>query len=117
MNPFVIRVAHFVTVFALFSLQSLHADEPLPGTAPLELTGEIDRHLIAGVSQFLDAKLTASVSQRQKHWQRDFSSGAAYTQSLTTNRERLAHIVGLRDARPEAPAGTDYQRHPAGECI
>ncbi len=92
----------FLIAFSLDAVSLLTAGAPLPGTEPLELTGEIDRHLIAGVSRFLDAKLAASVNQRERHWQRDFSSAAAYTRSLQPNRERLAHILGVRDVRPSS---------------
>ena len=44
-------------------------------------------------------KLEASIAERAKHWQRDFSSPEAYQKSIEPNRQRLAHILGVRDAR------------------
>ena len=32
-------------------------------------------------------------------WKRDFSTPEAYSKSLEPNRKRLAHILGVRDAR------------------
>jgi hypothetical protein len=72
---------------------------PLPGTQPLTLQGDIASNLVAGVDRFLLHELDKSVEGRAKFWKRDFSSEKAYNQSIATNRARLAHILGVRDAR------------------
>jgi len=88
---------------------------PLPGTEPLTTSTDIASNLVAGVDRFLLRKIEESVAQRAAHWKRDFSSPDAYERSVETNRQRLAHITGVRDARinrprleliatPEAPA-------------
>src|SRR5579859_1899418 len=82
--------------FALFSLANA---QPLPGTAPLEIQGDIASNLVAGADRFLLRKLDQSVADRAQFWHRDFSSAQAYDQSLSTNRLRLAHILGVRDQR------------------
>lgn len=76
---------------------------PLAGTAPLTLTGDIASNLVAGVDRFLLRQTQESVAQRSRHWSRDFSSATAYTASVATNRQRLAHILGVRDARVKSP--------------
>src|SRR5580698_8615616 len=73
--------------------------QPLPGTAPLEIQGDIASNLVAGADRFLLRKLDESAAARPKFWHRDFSSAQAYEQSLSTNRQRLAHILGVRDPR------------------
>jgi dienelactone hydrolase len=73
--------------------------QPLAGTAPLTLEGDIASNLVAGVDRFLLRKIDESVSKREQFWHRDFSSWQAYVQSLATNRQRLAHILGMRDRR------------------
>src|SRR5215831_13544103 len=73
--------------------------QPLPGTAPLTMEGDIASNLVAGVDRFLLRKLDESVSKREQFWHRDFSSGQAYEQSLATNRQSLARILGMRDRR------------------
>lgn len=75
----------------------------LPNTSPLTMVGEIDRTLIAGVSKFLDRELAASVTGRQRYWHLDATSPEDYSQSLAEHRQRLAHILGVRDARPKNP--------------
>ncbi len=67
--------------------------------SPLEMTGDIASDLVAGVDRFLLRKLEQSVHHREAHWQRDFSSIANYKQSITANRQWLAHILGVRDKR------------------
>lgn len=81
--------------------------EPLPGTQPLTWTDDLASRLVDGVDRFLLGKLQASVAERAKHWQRDFSSAEAYQKSIEPNRKRLAHILGLRDERV-AFAGPEF---------
>ncbi len=76
---------------------------PLPGTAPLTLTGDIASNLVAGVDRFLIRKLDESVTHRAALWNRDLSSPQAHAASVQTNRQRLAHILGVRDPRPPKP--------------
>ena len=54
---------------------------------------------MAGADRFLLRKLDESAAGRAQFWHRDFSSPQAYVQSLSTNRQRLAHILGVRDPR------------------
>ncbi|MFO1458472.1 MAG: dienelactone hydrolase family protein [Verrucomicrobiota bacterium] len=76
---------------------------PLPGTAQLTIEGDIASELVAGVDRFLLRKIAASVEGRPRHWNRDFTSAEAYVRSVETNRQQLAHILGVRDARIPAP--------------
>ncbi len=73
--------------------------EPLPGTEPLTLEGDVASHLVAGVDRFLLGELDRSIAHRAQYWQLDKSSSDAYRESLKANRRRLAHILGVRDAR------------------
>lgn len=73
--------------------------ETLPGSEPLRLEGDIASTLVDGADRFLLDQIEASVAARAKYWQRDLTSAAAYEKSIQPNRQRLAHIVGLRDAR------------------
>ncbi|MFT7642241.1 MAG: dienelactone hydrolase [Pirellulaceae bacterium] len=78
---------------------SLLAQEPLAGTKPLKMEGDIASQLVDGVDKFLLRKLDESIEKRGSHWNRDFGSQALYMKSLEKNRERLRHIIGVRDAR------------------
>src|SRR5207248_11577850 len=73
--------------------------EPLEGTKPLTMEGDIASQLVAGVDRFLLRKIEESVERRARHWKRDFSSAEAYNKSIEPNRKRLAHILGVRDPR------------------
>lgn len=73
--------------------------EPLAGTEPLVMEGDIASQLVAGVDKFLLRKIDESVEKRERHWKRDFSSAEAYNKSIEPNRKRLADILGIRDAR------------------
>lgn len=72
---------------------------PLPGTKKLEMEGDIAAQLVDGVDKFLLREIEKSVEGRAKFWKRDFSSPEAYNKSIEPNRQRLAHILGVRDRR------------------
>ena len=71
----------------------------LPNTKPLILEGDIASQLVDGVDKFLQKQIDKSVEGRERHWKRDFSSAEKYSASVEPNRKRLAHILGVRDAR------------------
>lgn len=71
----------------------------LPGTKPLQRTGDVASQLVEGVDRFLLKELDKSVAGRARHWKRDTSSAEKYDASVHPNRERLKHILGLRDNR------------------
>ncbi len=75
--------------------------DALPGTSKLTLTGDIASQLVDGVDRFLLDQLAGSVAKRARHWNRDFSSAAAYQASVEKNRVELARILGVVDQRPD----------------
>src|SRR6516165_7920788 len=101
---FAIRMSLFLF---LVSCGVARADEPkpvkdgppLPDTKPLTMQGDIAMQLVEGVDKFLLREIDRSVERRAQHWKRDFSSAEAYNKSIEPNRKRLAHILGVRDAR------------------
>lgn len=78
--------------------------QALPGTEPLTMEGDIASHLVAGADQFLLRELDRSGERRARFWKPDFTSAEAYNRSIEPNRKRLAHILGVRDARPASGA-------------
>jgi dienelactone hydrolase len=72
---------------------------PLAGTAKLDWPGDIASRLVDSVDRFLLKEIEKSVAGRQQHWKRDFSSPEKYNALIEPNRKRLAHILGVRDAR------------------
>ena len=89
--------------------------EPLAGTKKLTMEGDIAAQLVAGVDKFLFGEIDKSVERRAKYWKRDFSSPEAYNKSIEPNRKRLAHILGIRDARVpfDAPELVGTTKEPA----
>ncbi len=85
-------------VAGLLPLQVAQA-QPVLDAKPLTLEGDIASQLVAGVDRFLLRELEASIARRDRYWNRDLSSHAAYAKSIEPNRRRLAHIIGLRDER------------------
>jgi dienelactone hydrolase len=71
----------------------------LPGTEPLGASGDFASDMVAGADRFLLRQIDDSKTKRGRYWKRDWNSDAAYNTSVEPNRQRLAHILGLRDTR------------------
>jgi putative membrane-bound dehydrogenase-like protein len=78
--------------------------DPLPGTKPLEMQGDLAAQMVAGIDRFLLREIDASVERRARYWKRDLSSKEAYEKSVTPNRERLKKLIGVVDERVKPPA-------------
>jgi len=76
----------------------------LPATKPLTMQGDLSAQMVAGIDKFLTRELDHSIPERQKLWQRNTSSRAAYDQSVEPNRERFRKSIGLVDPRQSVTA-------------
>jgi len=74
--------------------------EQLPNTELLEMQGDIARQLVEGVDAFLLQNLEQAAQNRHRSWHRDLASPVRYNESIRANREQLAKVIGLKDARP-----------------
>jgi dienelactone hydrolase len=88
--------------------------EALPGTQPLTWTDDIASRMVDGADRFLLSEIEKSVDRRARYWKRDTSVADRYAASIEPNRKRLAHILGVRDARvtfdaPEIVAAVGQQ--------
>ncbi|HLY12200.1 MAG TPA: PVC-type heme-binding CxxCH protein [Planctomycetota bacterium] len=80
----------------------------LPGTAPLEMNGDLAADMVSGIDRFLLKEIEASVLRRAGLWKRDPRSKEQYESSVTPNRERFRRMLGIVDERsadgvPEFP--------------
>ncbi|MCS7046363.1 MAG: hypothetical protein NZO58_08415 [Gemmataceae bacterium] len=75
------------------------AAQPLPGTKPLDLQGDLAKQMVEGIDRYLTKALAKAVPQRDAYWKLDYSSPAAYEKSVAPNRERLKTILGVVDTR------------------
>jgi dienelactone hydrolase len=93
----------FYTVALAVSIEALSAppglSQTLPGTQPLEVTGDITLQMVHGIDRFLTRQVEASVERRRSHWHQNFSSPKAYQESVAANREHFRKIIGLVDER------------------
>jgi dienelactone hydrolase len=71
----------------------------LPGTQPLDWTGDPSVRMMDGAHAFVDRKIAESVAGRARFWTRDFSSRAAYEKSVEPNRARFCKVMGVVDVR------------------
>jgi dienelactone hydrolase len=88
------------------------------------MRGDIASELVSAAHRFLLRETEKSAEGRARYWKRDFTSAEKYNTSIEPNRKRLAHILGVRDARipfaspelvgslrdsPIVGRGTDYE--------
>lgn len=98
-HPISLVVVFAWTAFLLLPSSGKSA-EPLPGTAPLTWEEEdLSARMMDGAHEFVERQIAESIDKRQKHWNRDFSSLEAYTESVEPNRRRLREILGVVDER------------------
>jgi dienelactone hydrolase len=91
------------------------AADPLPGTKPLTVKGDIARQMVDGIHKYLDRETAASVKGRAAHWKMDFSSHEKYVSSVEPNRRHLRRLLGVVDERLPV-RDLEYvssKRHPA----
>ncbi len=88
-----------VMMLAAAMASQVQASDPVPGTAPLTMTGDPAALMVAGIDRFLDRQTELSLARRSTYWKRDFSSAVAYERSLAPNRARLRKILGVVDER------------------
>lgn len=85
-------------------LGGLTAQVTLPGTDPLEWSGDLSARMVEGIDRFLMHALDESVEDRQAYWQVDFSSLERYRASIQPLRQRFLEIIGAVDPRLDDPA-------------
>ncbi len=93
------RVLSLVLTVLLLSVSPVSGAQPLAGTQPLDVQGDLADQMVSGLDRFLLRKLDESIAKRPRHWQRDVSSAEKYNASIAPNRARLAKIIGAHDAR------------------
>ncbi|MCG8653886.1 MAG: hypothetical protein MI861_28865 [Pirellulales bacterium] len=74
-------------------------NEPLPGTASLEITRPLDVIMVEGIDRFALRELEQSRLDRGQRWKRDYASPAAYQKSIADHRLRFQSIIGAIDER------------------
>ena len=84
--------------------------EQLPATeafaAGVDLSADaLASQLVDGVDRFLLGEIDAAREERRRAWRADYTTREHAQAAVAARRERLAHILGLRDPRPafEAP--------------
>jgi len=100
----IITCLPFVLVASLALAPPCPAGEPLTGTQPLTMEGDLAEQMVAGIDRFLLAETAASVAARPRHWHRDVTTVEKYNGSVAANRTRLAKITGAFDPREKLTA-------------
>ncbi len=100
---FLLATVLFVNFPSFVSAQPLAFPEVLPGTEPLKLKVPLDEHMVAGIDRYALKALANSPNLRPQKWHYDFSSHAAFIDSIKDNRRRFKSIIGVVDDRVAGP--------------
>jgi len=101
--------AFFSLYFIVFSVSyftndelstTAHADMPeiLPDTKHLTWQGDLSKRMMDGAHRCIERKIDESVKDRQKYWNRDFTSRTAYEGSIEPNSNVWGLLHGFGDA-------------------
>ncbi len=99
------RVAH-VSIWLLLICRVSSA-QTLPGTVKLDWSDEdLSTRLMDGAHRFVERKIDESEGKRAQFWNHDFSTAAAYENSVAPNRDRLRTIM-VQDKHSIRPTNHD----------
>ena len=76
-------------------------DSTLPGTEPMTVEGDLAAQMVDGIHRFLLAETQRQAANREKLWNRDYSSPQHYAQSVAPNREHFRRMIGAVDQRSD----------------
>ncbi|MCX6380046.1 MAG: dienelactone hydrolase family protein [Armatimonadetes bacterium] len=93
----------------------LNSQTALPNTRLLNQTGDIASVLVEGVDGFLLKEIEKAEKSRTELFRHEYASSATYPGFVQKNRERLALMLGVRDARIsfDSPELVGTLEHPA----
>ncbi len=79
------------------------AQTPFPATQPLTGQGDLAAEMVAGIDRYLDRHADGLRTQRASFWYRNPANPAdSLERAATTNRPRLARLLGVVDPRDPA---------------
>jgi dienelactone hydrolase len=82
----------------LASATTLHAD-PLPGTQPLEATGDLSAKMVAGIDKWLERETSNAREERARTWQAAAKDPSQWETFTKARRGELLRILGIVDQR------------------
>ncbi len=94
-----LRTVSWLTVALCAASAAAFGQDRLPGTAALAMEGDMAARMVDGINTFLEKKTRDMAGERDRFWNRDFSSREAYDRSVEPNRRRLRKIIGAVDKR------------------
>ncbi len=86
-----------ILTFLMLSSFCIVSGQKVAGTKLLTMEGDLAKQMVEGIHTFLDKKTEESIKNRNRYWQRDFSSTENYVESVNKNREDLAKCIGAVD--------------------
>ncbi len=73
--------------------------QPLAGTQPLTMEGDLSAQMVAGIDRWLTAETSRAAQQRGERWQIPRNDPPAAEKFLAAKRDALRKILGIADER------------------
>ncbi len=85
-------------LLAGLALGSTALAQPLPGTQPLEKSGDLSAEMVAGISRWLERTTDEAAAERARVW-REAATGGAWDAFANERQQRLRRALGITDRR------------------
>ena len=82
------RTGRWLIVALCAASSAAFGQDRLPGTVALEMEGDIAAQMVDGINAFLGKKTREMAGERDRFWNRDFSSRGAYERSVSAPSNR-----------------------------
>lgn len=92
------KAVALASLFAL-ALSSLSQADPLPGTQPLDATGDLSAKMVAGIDTWLERETAHAAEERARAWGAAAKDPAQWEGFAKARREELRHLLGIVDKR------------------
>jgi dienelactone hydrolase len=83
------------------------AQEPLPGTKPLTMQGDLATQMVDGIRAYFLKETEKAAAAREARWKRDLGSELLFERSVEQNRQKLAYLIGSERALKKEPRRFD----------
>jgi dienelactone hydrolase len=89
----------FLPILCCLLLPLTASAQALPGTKLLESNDDFAKVMVEGIDRYLTKATEQAAKDRGKYWKPNFTSAAAFDQSVQANRQHFRKMIGVIDER------------------
>ncbi len=88
-----------IGLLAALAINPATLADPLPGTQPLEATGDLSAKMVEGIDRWLARETSRAAEERARTWQAAAKDHTQWETFANTRREELRQRLGMVDTR------------------